>query len=167
MQKYLLGRVSVYVTLLLSNFLMGQVTDAQVSCYTYPDKIDRRSVKKATISLRDSVLDVTENIRKDYRVVGYSQPSLCAERWIIFSVFTRDVKENPYDCRYGAFYSTSASGNQAIVIKYAGQVKSFIRATLYVEGQHKATLYFERRWVTVTKGQTAAANRVLLKAGLK
>jgi hypothetical protein len=131
--------------------LASENVSAQSPCFTYPDAIDPGSIQKATISLGDSLLDVFPDIRSDYRVIGYAKPDICSRRQILFSVFTKDVENNPYECRYGAFYSTSSGDYHDIAIKYTGKTKYFIKTQLYIKGQKMGELFFERRWVRLTR----------------
>jgi hypothetical protein len=138
-------------TLAFLTLLISARLGAQSPCFTYPDSIDRAQMQKATFSLRDSLFIITANIHADYRIIGYSKPDVCSSRQILFSVFTKDVDQNPYHCQYGAFYSTSG-GFQNMSIKFRAIFKGFVRADLFVSGRKKGTIYFERRWVSFTKG---------------
>jgi hypothetical protein len=139
------------ISALFQGFLLFTHVNAQAPCYRYSEFIDPDLMQRATISLRDSLLDVAGNIRADYRVIGYSKPDVCSKREIIFSVFTNDVKGNPYNCSFGAFYSTSGDAYNDIKIRFAGETKFFIKTNIYVGEQNRGVLYFERRWVRFTK----------------
>lgn len=150
MQSTILRFILVFTLPLCVIIVASENASAQSPCYTYPDAIDPASMQKATISLGDSLLEVFPDIRSDYRVIGYAKPDICSRRQIVFSVFTRDVENNPYGCTYGAFYSTS-SGYHDIAIKYTGKTKHFIKTQIFIKGQNMGELFFERRWVRVTK----------------
>lgn len=113
----------------------------------FPDALDERNLMKAEISRSDSLLWVNGNIRKDYRIFGYERPSTRSRPLILFSVFTRDVEKNPYQCRYGAFYSTSDFALEDTRIRFDGLRGTFVKAHLEIKGIAADTIFFERRWI--------------------
>lgn len=111
----------------------------------YPDLIDEQNISKAQVSKDDSSFYVFGNIKKDYRIFGYENPDTNSKRLILFSVFTRDVENNPYKCRYGAFYQTSSMENMEI--KYQGNVGSFIKTEMFSRGKKVTDLFFDKNWI--------------------
>lgn len=102
--------------------------------------------QKAVINLSDSSLMVYENIRADYRIFGYQKPDTNSLKMIFFSVFTTDVEDNPYQCTYGSYYSSS--GMKDLEIKYVKHVGDFIEANL-IKNKNELGLpiYFLKNWV--------------------
>jgi len=126
----------------------GIKIDSSLPLHVYPDEIDEQNLLKAEVSRRDSSFSVFENIRRDYRIFGYQRPDTNSKRMILFSVFTRDVDQNPYDCPYGSFYQSSSMENSEI--KYQSVVGPFVATELYVDGRKVADLYFEKKWIEFT-----------------
>jgi hypothetical protein len=102
--------------------------------------------KKAMISLSDSSLTVYENIRADYRIFGYQKPDTNSRKMILFSVFTSDVKNNPYKCPFGAYYYSGAMHDTKI--KYVRKAGTFVEAHLIRDTEIKPTsIYILKDWV--------------------
>ena len=138
----------VFICILLSMrsiflILLVLSTSYSYSQNTYPDRISEEDIQKAEISKRDSMFWIGQNIRKDYRIIGYEKPDVNSRRLVIFSVFTRDVQNNPYQCPFGAYYGSALND---VKIKYKGRVGNFIVAELTKKNE-TATMYFEKKWV--------------------
>jgi hypothetical protein len=123
----------------------GKPSDTLPFTHIYPDAIYEDDIEKAQISKGDSSFFVYNNIRKDYRIFGYQRPDTNSKRLILFSVFTRDVENNPYKCTYGAYYGSL--GMNSIQIKFVADKGSFIIADLIIERKNAAKLYFEKKWI--------------------
>lgn len=117
----------------------------------FPDSIDWSNIQKAEISLKDSLLWVYQNIKKDYRIIGYEEASTKSKPLILFSVFTRDVENNPHGCYFGAFYSTSDLRLEDVRIKFKGIEGQFVKTSLIVDNVATVSLYFERKWIAFSK----------------
>jgi hypothetical protein len=116
-----------------------------------PDTIDWSNIQKAKISLKDSLLWVYQNIRKDYRIIGYEEASIKSKPLILFSVFTQDVENNPYGCYFGAFYSTSDLRLKDVRIKFKAIQGQFVKTNLIINNVVTTSLYFERKWIAFSK----------------
>jgi hypothetical protein len=112
-------------------------------------QMSEEACQKATINLQDSTLIVYGNIRADYRIFGYEKPDTNSRKLIFFSVFTTDVKGNPYRCPYGAYYSTAEMQNTSI--KYVSNAGSFIKASLVQAQQLQTSVYILKDWVEFKK----------------
>jgi len=110
-----------------------------------PSEISEEAMQKAVISKRDSIFHVQSNIRADYRIIGYESPDTNARKMVLFSVFTSDVKDNPFNCPYGSYYDSAQ--RDELIIKYVGEQGSFIEANISGNGKKPATVYFEKKWV--------------------
>jgi hypothetical protein len=110
-----------------------------------PPEINEDAVQKAVISKVDSSFNVYNNIRADYRIVGYELPDTNSRKMVLFSVFTTDVKDNPFNCPYGSYYD-SAQGDK-LVIKHTGKRGAFIEAKISGENKEPAVVYFQEKWV--------------------
>lgn len=102
-------------------------------------------VTKAYISSQDSSINLTANIRQDHRIFGYTNPDIQSERLILLSIFTNDVKNNPFGCKLGAYYDTR--GMEDLNLKYLGSAGEFIKAVAIDKSNKTTTLYFEKKWI--------------------
>jgi len=123
----------------------GDLPDTTKKGRYVPPQISEEAMQRAVISKRDSILHVYSNIRADYRIIGYELPDTSTRKMVLFSVFTSDVKDNPFNCIYGSYYDT-AQGDE-LVIKYTGEWGSFIKATISGSSKKPATVYFQKEWV--------------------
>jgi hypothetical protein len=110
-----------------------------------PPEISEEAMQRAVISKRDSIFHVYSNIRADYRIIGYELPDTNARKMVLFSVFTSDVKDNPFKCPYGSYYDSAQ--RDELVIKYIGEQGSFIEAHISGNRKKPATVYFEKKWI--------------------
>lgn len=117
----------------------------RVSNVEFSDQIDLDNIQKATVSKSDSVIWLTANMKLDHRMIGYDQPDTNSKKMILFSIFTRDVKDNPFNCPFGAYYSTSDMKNTKL--KFIGNAGSFIKASMIKDNKVAATVYIEKLWV--------------------
>lgn len=108
-------------------------------------QMNEDAFQKAIISLQDSSLVVYGNIREDYRIFGYEKPDTNSRKLIFFSVFTTDVKGNPYRCPYGAYYSTTDMINSEI--KYLSNAGNFIKANFIKDKAVLSPIYILKDWV--------------------
>ncbi len=99
-------------------------------------------MQKAVICRHDRSFHVFNNIRADYRIIGYESPDNNSRKMVLFSIFTSDVKDNLFRCLYGAYYD-SAQGDK-LVIKYTGERGSFIETKISGKSMKPATAYFEK-----------------------
>lgn len=100
------------------------------------------------LSKGDSTIHVTANMRKDHRIFGYAQPNLNSERLILFSIFTNDVANNPFNCQLGAYYDTSEMDH--LTISYLSTKDNFVKAIVMDESNQSAIIYLEKKWVEVS-----------------
>ena len=91
--------------------------------------------------LMDNKLYLMANMRLDHRVFGFSKPSYDSELMILFSIYTDDVKENPYKCSLGAYYDTTSFD-----IVYLKTVGDFIKTKIKHLNQENI-VYFEKKWI--------------------
>ncbi|NTE04450.1 hypothetical protein G6M26_05760 [Agrobacterium tumefaciens] len=108
-------------------------------------QMNEDAFQKASVNLQDSSLVVYGNIREDYRIFGYEQPDTNSRKLIFFSVFTTDVKGNPYHCPYGAYYATSDMINSEI--KYLSSTGNFIKANFIKNKKVLTPIYMLKDWV--------------------
>lgn len=116
---------------------------------TEATKMSEDAFQKAIVNLQDSSLTVYENIRADYRIFGYQQPDTNSKKMVFFSVFTPDVENNPYQCPYGAYYSSGAM--QDTHMKYIGKTGDFVKANLIKNKTVLAPIYILKDWIQFEK----------------
>lgn len=107
---------------------------------------DDEHIQKAQVSREDSSVWLTANMRLDHRIFGYAQPDVHSKKMMLISIFTNDVKDNPFGLPYGAYYQVNDA--DGIKLKYTGDEGSFIRAEVSLDGTTKGPVYIERRWIT-------------------
>lgn len=110
-----------------------------------PDQINEGAIQKAIVYRSDSSLNMFENIRADYRIFGYQKPDTNSNKLLLISVFTNDVKDNPYRCVYGAYYSSNAMENSRL--KYIRKTGDFIEANLIKNEVIVTPIFFQKNWV--------------------
>jgi hypothetical protein len=110
---------------------------------------DMGEVNRAFVLLEsgDSTIFLHSDMQMDHRFFGYASPSLQAERLILFSIFTNDVENNPFECRLGAYYQTG--GMQGYKLKYIGLEDDFVKAVAIGQDGTRTTLYFEKKWISL------------------
>ena len=99
----------------------------------------------------DSTIVIIANMKLDHRIFGFEKPGLSSKRLILFSIFTNDVKGNPFNCRFGAFYETANLKDQEL--KYVSLSGRFIKAKLIDENTSRTIsyIYIEKKWISFEK----------------
>jgi len=97
---------------------------------------------KFIVSDDDEMLLVAR-IRCDYRIVGYSAPSLKSKHLILFSVFTKDV-ESKTQLPLGNYYGTADLEDGSL--HYVKTRGNFVQAR-YISTAEQKTVYFEKKYV--------------------
>lgn len=139
--------ILIYIMLILPGWAFSQVNLDSL------DKANSAAVKYSyghrnipRISYSDSSITLYSDIRSDHRFFGYEKPDVSSKRLILFSIFTNDVENNPFNCRYGAFYETS--GMNPKQLRYVSRSKNFIKTRFIDPQQPSAQIYifFEAKW---------------------
>ena len=104
---------------------------------------------KAIVSNSDSTILLTPNIRREHRIFGYAKPDTNSKKMILLSVFTKDVKGNPFNCPYGSYYQTSDMENMKI--KFISKNGVFIKALIIKNNSAAATIYILKKWIEFEK----------------
>jgi hypothetical protein len=106
-------------------------------------------INKLTVSKSDSSLWLIARMQLDHRIFGYAKPDTNSPKLILISIFTNDVKDNPYKYPFGSYYETSGMGN--IKLKFLENKKWFIKAELIENDSVKSLVYFLKKWVEFEK----------------
>lgn len=116
------------------------------------DKSNRESIETlgnnitlAYVYSKDSSITLVANIRADYRIFGYSKPSIKSEKLLLLSIYTSDVEGNPFRCKFGAYYETSDMKN--LDLKYRETSGDFIKAVVIDNRKKETLVYFEKKWI--------------------
>lgn len=103
-------------------------------------------VTKVYISRSDSAMFLVANKRLDHRVFGYADADTRSERLLVISVFTTDVKDNPFKCKLGAYYHSGAI--EDFELYYLATFGDYIKAVaIDKKTKRKTFVYFEKKWV--------------------
>ncbi|MFK8046520.1 MAG: hypothetical protein AB8B72_13570 [Crocinitomicaceae bacterium] len=93
----------------------------------------------------DNIVHLISSMKADHRFFGYAQPDTASERLLLLSVFTNDVKDNPFQCKLGAFYETLGMGE--LVLRFIGVEGDFAKVLATDNSTINTPLYIESRWI--------------------
>lgn len=96
----------------------------------------------------DSTMHLIADMNYDHHIFGYETPDTTSKKLILFSIFTNQVKGNPYDCPLGSYYQTAGMKNMKLI--YVRDQGNFIESQA-MRDLAKTTLYFEKRFVEFRK----------------
>ncbi len=122
--------------------------DSVTTAITNQQAISEEFMQKATVSL-DSSLWLVTNMRMDHRIFGYEKPDITSKKMILLSIFTDEVKDNPFKCPYGAYYSTSDMKDMQL--KFISRAGDFIKVAILKNGTKETDVYMEKKWITFEK----------------
>lgn len=112
------------------------------------EEIDSDNMEKAYIE-KDGSIWMTVNMKKDHRIFGYKEKNIYSMKMILFSIFTNEVKNNPFDCKYGAYYDTNGMGD--LNLRYIGSEDDFLRIAILKEGKTIDEVYMLKKWFEFEK----------------
>lgn len=143
-KKILIDTVSVKNSVKKENYLDSLDRANAVTVAT-----DEEYLNKMLIQATDSTLWLNAQMRLNHRIFGYEKADLKSKRLIFFSIFTNDVENNPFQCKYGSYYSTTLLDERKL--KYVSAENDFIKTILLDQKNTIDTIYFERKWITFPK----------------
>lgn len=108
-------------------------------------KASGNNITKVAVSKQDSSISIAANIRLDHRIFGYKDPDIKSERLLLLSVFTTDVKNNPFGCKLGSYYDTRGMENMKLT--YLKTLDDFIEVAAIDSSNRMTKFYFEKKWV--------------------
>ncbi|MCF6297464.1 MAG: lysozyme inhibitor LprI family protein [Flavobacteriaceae bacterium] len=112
------------------------------------EEIGSEFMGKAYIK-KDGFIWMTANMKKDHRIFGYKNKDIYSEKMILLSIFTNEVENNPFNCKYGAFYDTN--GMADLKLKYINTKNDFLKIEII---KHKKTIdevYMLKKWFEFEK----------------
>lgn len=63
---------------------------------------------------------------------------------ILLSIFTNEVKNNPFNCKYGAYYDTSGMTN--LELKHVVNEGDFLKIKIVNKGKTIDEVYMLKKW---------------------
>jgi hypothetical protein len=112
----------------------------------FDKNFDDERLNRMLVFLPDSTIFFTSNIQNDHRFFGYAKPDTNSERLILFSVFTMDVQNNPYCCKFGAYYDLFGDSPR---LKYKGKTGKFVEVELTDSTGNCQIVYFKEKWISI------------------
>ncbi|WP_117881029.1 lysozyme inhibitor LprI family protein [Aureibaculum luteum] len=107
------------------------------------ESISTDTMEKASIR-KDGSIWMTANMKKDHRIFGYAKKDVYSAKMILLSIFTNEVKNNPFDCKYGAFYDTNEMKD--LKLKYVATENDFLRIEILKAGKKIDEVYMLKKW---------------------
>jgi len=109
------------------------------------EAISDEFLNKAEVSIEDSLIRLAANIRLDHRIFGYEKPDTNSKKMILLSIFTNDVKGNPYQCPYGSFYETNEM--DGLKLKFVSDGDKFIEVNVKREEAILGKVFIDKKWI--------------------
>ncbi|NQX39252.1 hypothetical protein SAMN05421820_102377 [Pedobacter steynii] len=110
-----------------------------------PEAISEDQLNKAEVSMKDSLIWLAANMRLDHRIFGYEKPDTNSKKMILLSIFTSDVKGNPYHCPYGSFYETNEM--DGLQLKFVSDGDKFIEVKVKKEEAVLGRVFIDKKWI--------------------
>ncbi|RQO74681.1 hypothetical protein DBR43_04660 [Pedobacter sp. KBW06] len=109
------------------------------------EAISEDQLNKAEVSMRDSLVRLSANMRLDHRIFGYEKPDTNSRKMILLSIFTSDVKGNPYRCPYGSFYETNEM--DGLELRFVLDGDKFIEVNVEKEKAILGKVFIDKKWI--------------------
>ena len=112
-------------------------------------KVSDTFALKAKISRTDSTLWVGQSNNPNFstRIFGYEQPDIKSKKVFLFSSFTNEVEKNPYDLKFGAFYSTVFL--DSLKLKFLSKESEFSKIELIRPNVNPEYIYILNAWLEI------------------
>ena len=107
------------------------------------EEIAPQNMGKAIVK-KDGYVWMYANMKKDYRIFGYKNADIYSEKMILLSIFTNEVKNNPFGCKYGAFYDIA--GMKDMKLKYVTTENDFLKIEIVRNGKTIDEFYMLKKW---------------------
>lgn len=128
----------------LQNWVPGiEEGDACSGSVKIIEEIDPQYMGKGRIDKNGSIF-ITGNMKKDHRIFGYKESDINSKKMILLSIFTDEVENNPFNCKYGAYYDTNDLNN--ISLKYISTEDDFIKVALLKNNQKLDEVFMLKKW---------------------
>jgi uncharacterized protein YecT (DUF1311 family) len=93
---------------------------------------------------QDSIIWIHQNMNSEHRIFGYENKNILSKKLILISVFTKDVQNNPFNCKYGSYYHTQSMND--LKLKYLDVVNDFTKIAILKKEEIIDTVYMESKW---------------------
>ena len=110
--------------------------------------VDQTYANKVIIE-KDSTVWLMANTKKDHRIFGYQNPNLKSKKLLLLSVFTNEVKDNPFALKYGAYYDTD--GMNELKLKLASTTGDFVEVKILQGNNILDNMYIEKHLIEFKK----------------
>jgi len=111
-------------------------------------ELDQIYYSKAYVE-KDNTIWIPQNMKSEHRIFGYKNENVLSEKLILVSVFTKDVENNPFNCKYGSYYHTQSMND--LVLKYLEKGKDFMKVAIIKNGKIIDKVYMEKKWFEFAK----------------
>jgi hypothetical protein len=98
---------------------------------------------------KDNTIWIPQGMNREHRIFGYQNKNTGSKKLILLSIFTKDVENNPYSCKYGAFYHTQ--GMDGLIIKYISTENDFMKMAIIKDDVMIEEVYMESKWFEFEK----------------
>lgn len=112
-------------------------------------KIDTSEYTTKAYIDKNGEVSIFAKMEFDHRIFGYEKPDKSSRKLIFFSIFTNDVENNPFSCKYGSFYDTS--GLKDIKLIYKSTIKNFLEFDIIKNGVNIDKVYMDKKWFKLNK----------------
>ena len=106
-------------------------------------EIDPKYANHAEVR-KDGSIWLMADMKKDHRIFGYSDKSTQSTKMILLSIFTDEVENNPFDCKYGAYYETNEMKNMSLL--YLASDKKFLKVGVQLDEEMIDVVFMEKKF---------------------
>ncbi|HET8809509.1 MAG TPA: lysozyme inhibitor LprI family protein [Flavobacteriaceae bacterium] len=124
----------------LAGTIEGEVCNGSIKIIR---PIEPKYMGKANIE-PDGEIWLSANMKRDHRIFGYKEKNIHSKKMILLSIFTNEVKNNPFNCKYGAYYDTNDMEDSKL--KYISTEGDFIKVEITKAKKPIDTVYMEKKW---------------------
>jgi uncharacterized protein YecT (DUF1311 family) len=93
---------------------------------------------------KNGEVSIFAKMELDHRIFGYEKPDKSSKKLIFFSIFTNDVENNPFNCKYGSYYDTSGLKDMKLI--YKSTIDNFIEIEILKNGESIDKVYMDKKW---------------------
>jgi len=97
----------------------------------------------------DSTIRMSADMKKDHRIFGYKEKDINSTKMILLSIFTNEVENNPFNCKYGSYYDTGDMINMKL--KYLLTEGEFLKVGIMKERKVIEEVYMLKKWFAFEK----------------
>ena len=106
-------------------------------------ELNKSHYTKAYIE-KDSTIWIPQNISSEIKIFGYQSKDTLSTKMILLSAYTNDVENNPYKCKYGAYYHTQSMDD--LELKYLSTENQFMKIAILKKGKLIDTVFMKKKF---------------------